>query len=200
MSSYIAKMNERIRNAPDGHAFVVSDFTDIMEYEAAKKSIARLEKSGVIRRVIRGIYDKPKYSELLGEYAAPDINKVAEALARNYNWTIAPSGNTALNLLGLSTQVPAHWDYISTGPYRSYKIGKMTLRFSHRANKTIEGMSPKTAMVIEALRTIEKDDFSENMIKTLRKRLTVGDKERLLTEGRQTTNWIYSAIKKICTD
>jgi hypothetical protein len=75
-----------------------------------------LPASEYIRRVIRGVYDKPKYSTLLQEYSAPNPNEIADALARNYSWTIAPTGNTALNLLGLSTQVPANWSYISSGP------------------------------------------------------------------------------------
>lgn len=200
MDSYIGKMYNRISEAPESRSFVVSDFTDIMDYETAKKNIARLEKNGTLRRVIRGVYDKPKYSKLIDEYAAPDINEVALALARNYNWTIAPSGNTALNLLGLSTQVPANWNYISTGPYRSYNIGNMKLQFSHRANKTIEGMSWKTAMVIEALKEIGKESVDEKTIAILQSRLSKGDKELLLSEGRQTTAWIYSIIKMICED
>ena len=200
MDSYIGKMYNRISEAPESRSFVVSDFTDIMDYETAKKNIARLQKNGTLRRVIRGVYDKPKYSKLIDEYAAPDINEVALALARNYNWTIAPSGNTALNLLGLSTPVPANWNYISTGPYRSYNIGNMKLQFSHRANKTIEGMSWKTAMVIEALKEIGKESVDEKTIAILQSRLSKGDKELLLSEGRQTTAWIYSIIKMICED
>ena len=200
MDSYISRMNNRIDKQPYGRCFVVSDFTDIMDYEVAKKSIARLEKNGILRRVIRGVYDKPKYSRLLNEYVVPDINEIALALARNYNWTIAPSGNTALNLLGLSSQVPANWEYISTGPYRSYDIGKIKLQFSHRANKTIEGMSWITAMVIEALKAIGKENVDEKTIMRLKVHLTESDKEKLLSEARQTTNWIFSIIKIICDD
>ena len=200
MDSYINQMIKRIEASPKGGAFVVSDFTDIMDYETAKKSVARLEKTGMLRRVLRGVYDCPKYSEVLQEYAAPDINEIAEALARNYNWTIAPSGNTALNLLGLSTQVPARWEYISTGPYRSYDIGKAKLSFSHRSNKTIEGMSRTTAMVIEALRAIGIDYMDDEVISSLRKRLSKEEKNRLLQEGRKTTSWIFSLIKQICVE
>lgn len=200
MDSYISQMSKRIEASPKGGAFVVSDFTDIMDYETAKKNVARLEKTGMLRRVIRGVYDCPMYSEILQEYAAPDINEIAEALARNYNWTIAPSGNTALNLLGLSTQVPARWEYISTGPYRSYDIGKSKLSFSHRSNKTIEGMSRTTAMVIEALRAIGRDYMDDEVIYALRKRLSKDDKDRLLQEGRKTTSWIFSLIKQICVE
>ena len=65
MDSFISKMNNRIIKEPYGKCFVVSDFTDIMDYETAKKNIARLEKKGILRRVVRGVYDKPKYSKLL---------------------------------------------------------------------------------------------------------------------------------------
>lgn len=51
---------------------------------------------------------------MLKEYVAADPEVVAKALARNYHWSIAPCGNTALNLLGLSTQVTAVWSYIVT--------------------------------------------------------------------------------------
>ena len=47
---------------------------------------------------------------------------MAKAIARNYNWTIAPTGDAALNLLGISTQVPSKWEYVSSGPYKEYNI------------------------------------------------------------------------------
>lgn len=200
MSTYISQMYDRINESFIGKAFVVSDFTDIMNYETAKKAIARLEKQGEIRRVLRGVYDKPKYSKLLNEELLPDPDETARAIARNFNWTIAPSGNTALNMLGLSTQVPAKWEYISTGPYREYEVGNNTITFSHRANKTIEGMSQKTAMVIEALRAIGKSEIDEKVINKIRNNLTAKERENLINEGRQTTNWIYDLIKKICRD
>lgn len=200
MDNYITQMNEIIDNSPYGSSFVVSDFTDIMNYETAKKTISRLEKKGLIRRVMRGVYDKPQYSSVLNEYSAPDPASVAQALARNYNWTIAPSGEAALNMLGLSTQVPANWVYISSGPYREYFFGSVTLRFIHRSNRSISGMSWKTAMVIEALKEIGKDQINDSIIRHLRQRLTEEDKETLMREGRQANSWVYEAIKKICTE
>ena len=198
MDKYIDLMSKRINESPYGSTFIVSDFTDEMSYETAKKSISRLEKKGMIRRVLRGVYDKPQYSALLGEPAAPDPTMVAQALARNYNWNIAPSGESALNLLGLSTQVPANWMYISSGPYREYLIGRIKLEFIHRNDRTISGMSWKTAMVIEALKAIGRENITDEIIDQIRDRLSLEDKERLLKEGRQSNNWIYTIIKLIC--
>ena len=103
-----------------------------------KESI-RLVNAGTLKRILQGIYEKPKYSKLLDEYVAADPNAIAKALARCYHWTIAPCGNTALNLLGLSTQVTAVWSYISDGPYKAYEWNSTKLEFKHRTNKEIKG-------------------------------------------------------------
>ncbi len=194
----IGMMHERICANPEGSAFVASDFTDLMDYETAKKSLLRLLQSGTIRRVLRGIYDRPQYSEFLQEYAAPKPDAIAAALARNYGWTIAPCGDTALNQLGLSTQVTANWSYISTGPYKRYSFDRVELEFLHRADKDISGKSTKTIMVIQALKAIGQDQVDQAVINKLACQLTDEEKAALLKEGQQATAWIYSLIKRIC--
>lgn len=196
--SYINLMEERITEAPMGATFIVSDFIDIMDYETAKKNIARLEKNGVIRRVMRGVYDKPRFSTLLQEYSAPDPDAIAKALARNYNWTIAPTGATALNLLGLSTQVPAKWSYFSSGPYKKYDIENVRIDFAHRADRELSEMSTKTKLVIQAIKELGKERIGLTEINIIRSKLSATEKESLLKEGQQTTSWIYAIIKKIC--
>ena len=86
-------------------------------------------KEGKIKRVIDGFYYNPRYSELIGEYEAVSIHELALAIARKYNWNIAPCSSTALNLIGLSTQVPTHYKYISSGRYKKYTIGDTVLEF-----------------------------------------------------------------------
>ncbi|MBN1981875.1 MAG: hypothetical protein JW795_10100 [Chitinivibrionales bacterium] len=55
---------------------------------------------------MRGVYDYPKIGTLIAGLLGLDIDQVAHAIARKHGWTIKPSGETALNILGLSTQVP----------------------------------------------------------------------------------------------
>ncbi len=196
--SKISQITKRIDEASFGSAFVASDFTDIAEYETAKKTIARLEKKGTLRRVLRGVYDKPQFSPLLQEYAAPIPDQIAHAIARNYNWTISASGSTALNLLGLSTQVPADWAYISSGPYKKYTFGNITLSFSHRSDSQIIGMSEQTLLLIQALKAIGPNNISNADIKRIRKRISSDDCQIILSESRHTISWIYEVIKEIC--
>ena len=110
--------------------------------------LTRLEADGLIRRVIRGVYDKPEYNDFLGEYVAPSPDKVANALARNFGWSIVPCGDTALNLLGLSTQVPAAWVYVSDGTYKEYAYDNTTIQFKRTTNKEVSKLSYKTALTV----------------------------------------------------
>lgn len=170
---------------------------DIADYETVRKSLNRLVNEGVIHRIVNGVYYRPRYIELIGEYEAPSINEVATAIARKYNWTIAPSGNTALNLLGLSTQVPSQWTYISDGRYVNFTIGNTTLVFKRTTNSSISRMSQLTAMIIQAIKAMGKNNISEEQIRYLKGKLSHEEKEKILEEGKTTAAWIYQILKKI---
>ena len=188
----------RINKLPNGSVFVVSDFTDIADYENAKKCLLRLEKEQVIRRIIRGIYDKPYYSNLINGYAAPKIEETAKAIARNYNWVISPSGLTALNLLGLSTQVPNSYEYYSTGQYKEYRIGKIVISFKHKSSNQLLGLSYKSSLVVNAIKMLGKD-IDKQSINRISNHLSKSDKKIILIETRNVTKWIYDIIKRVCT-
>jgi hypothetical protein len=66
-SSYTDLIYNRILSLPAESAFIAKDFVDIADYKAVSKLLERREDEKKIRRVIRGVYDCPKYSELLGE-------------------------------------------------------------------------------------------------------------------------------------
>lgn len=149
---YMQEIRERILSAEEGSVFSTSDFADIADTNTVRSALYRLIQDGILRRILNGVYEKPKYSKLLDEYVAADPEAVANALARSYHWTIAPCGNTALNLLGLSTQVTAVWSYISDGPYKTYEWNSTKLEFKHRTNKEITGLSYMTSLVIQALK------------------------------------------------
>ena len=197
MEHYCKQIKQKIDTLPNGSAFVVSDFTGFSDYQTAKRTLARLCDRGYIRRVLRGVYDKPRYSDLLQEYTAPDPNEIAMTIARNYNWNIVPSGNAALNMLGLSTQVPAKWEYCSSGPYREYEFGNITIEFKHRSSKEIEGLSFDTALLIQAIKALGRDSITEDVIERLRERTAHIDADVLIREARYTTSWVFSVIKQI---
>lgn len=199
-NGYIKEMRERIISSEDGTIFIAPDFADIADSATIRQGLKRLCQSGIIRRIIRGVYEKPKYSRLLEEYVATDPNAVAKALARNYHWTIVPRGNTALNLLGLSTQVTATWSFISDGPYKTYEWNSTKLEFKHRTNKEITNLSYTTSLIISALKTLKRNNVTPKVIQMLSEKLSDEEKQACLKEATESTDWIYDTIRKICRD
>lgn len=195
---YQIEIENRIKNFEGGYAFSAVDFADIADTDPTNKALSRLNESGTIRRIIQGVYDKPVYSELLNEYSSPKVEKVVEALARKFNWTVAPAGETALNYLHMSTQVSNSWSYISDGPYRKYEIGSYIIEFKHCANKEISGKSFLTVSVIQALKFIGKANIQKEDIERLSFSIPSEQKQKVLEESKTTTSWIYKAIKEAC--
>ena len=196
-NGYMRKTRELVDAAEDGTIFVTSDFADIADATAIRQCLKRLVEAGLLRRIKNGIYEKPRFSSLLNEYIAVDPEAVANAMARNYHWTIAPSGEAALNLLGLSTQVPAIWSFISDGPYKTVELDNTKLEFKHRTNREITGLSYKTRLVIQALKTLGEDNITPGTIEALSNRLTKEEKKTMLKEATESTDWVYDTIRKI---
>jgi len=186
----------RIENAPWGKVFVISDFCDIASYDTARKTIERLEENGKIVKVTRGVYYKAKFSTLLNEPVSPDPKSVAAAIARNFGWSISPSGETALNLLGLSNQVPAKCTFISSGPYKVYDVGNTQICFVHRNDKELHGKSEITRLVIQSIKAIGKNSI-KNRVDEISKIISPKDKKAILEESFHTTSWVYESIKQI---
>ena len=197
---YQALIEERIKGYPFGTAFSASDFLDIADANSVSQALFRIEKDGGIRRVINGVYDKPAYSQLIQEYGVPRIDKIADALARRFNWNIAPSGDTVLNILHISTQVPNAWEYVSDGPYRDYLIGKTPLKFKHVMPREINGYSAITVMVIQGIRAIGKGNMTQEQRERFSSAITTQDRETLLKEARTASGWIFREIKHICEE
>lgn len=201
MGSYKMEIYERINYDSPGRVYIANDFFDIADYETVRKNLNRFVDAGELNRIINGIYYRPQYIEIIGEYEAPSVDEVAKAIARKYNWTIAPSGNTALNLLGLSTQVPAKWTYISDGRYANYELNdNRIIEFKRRSNSEISNMSTMSATIIQAIKALGKDQITDNQIDYLRDKLTLKQKQDLLQDGSTSAAWVYKVIKEICEE
>lgn len=194
----LSQIKNDIQRAEVGTVFVPIDFVLLTDKKTASVCLTRLETEKIVSKIMRGVYYKPEYNDFLGEYVAPEPDAVAHALARNYGWTIVPCGDTALNLLGLSTQIPATWVYVSDGKYKEYTYEQTTIKFKRTTNKEISKLSYKTALVVQALKALGKDNVDDAVLTKLKNNLTDSERQALLTEAKAATSWIYEYIKLIC--
>ncbi len=196
----IDKLEQQIGMLESNAVFIANDFLDIADYETIRRALNRLADKKNIQKTFRGVYYQPRFSELLQEYEAPSPHQMALAIARKHNWNIAPSGVTALNMLGLSTQVSAKWSYIADGirAKKSFTFGNITIEYKPRSNREITGMSNKTALIIQGIKALGKDKVDDAAIEKLRASLTQDEKKMLLLEAKPATVWVYKIIRTIC--
>lgn len=147
LNSYLSKVKK-------GSILFPTDFRGMGTEGAIKMALSRLVKEGKLKRVAHGIYYMPKTDPLLGELH-PGAENIAEAIAQKEKILIKPSGASALNKLGLSTQVPMRLVYITNGSPRKIKIGRMTVVFKATTSKKLAMEGPISGLVIQALEELD---------------------------------------------
>lgn len=181
-----------------GYAFSTSDFIKDFPTNSIDKALSMLTKKGKIRRVARGLYDYPKYSDFLQMQLGPDIEQVAFAIARKFNWQIEISGNSALNILGLSTQVPGIYLYLSNGPNRKYTINEnIIIEFKKSALKNIGFKYKESSLIVQALRALGKEHITQEVVSKIQSQINEKLYDKILEDTKTTTAWIYEIIKQI---
>lgn len=181
-----------------GWVFSSSDLLEKFSRSQADNLLLELVKQGKIRRVTRGIYDYPKYSELLKQTLSPDIDQVARAFARKFNWRIEVSGESALNMLGLSTQVVARYIYLNDGANRNYNIMGTTLEFKKSSLKNIGFKYKESSLIVQALKALGQEQISNSIIEKIRTQIDEKMYDKILKDTKTATAWIYEIIKEIC--
>lgn len=202
----------RIYGRGRGWAFSKKDFNAVGEVGSIDRALSRMAEKGVIRRVMRGLYDYPAYSKLLKKDLSPDIDQVAHALARKFGWQIQISGNAVLNVMGLSTQVPTQYLYLSDGPSKAYQVGNIAIEFKKTRFTQLGLKYTANEILVQAIQALGErplsQDEKQKIIQYLAK--TSGMKDvaesgrlnevlinRILKDTQYATSWIVSNIRQV---
>lgn len=197
------KLYEKVFYFISGHgmgwAFSSNDLIKKFDRQQIDSTLSDLVKEKKIRRVSRGIYDYPKYSELLQKELSPDIEQVALAIGRKFNWRIEVSGESALNILNLSTQIQAKYIYLSDGPNKSYKLfNDVEIEFKKSVLKDIGFRYKESSLIVQALKSLGKEHITEEIIEKIKEQIEPKMVEKILKDTQSTTVWVYEIIKQIC--
>lgn len=158
------KILNLLRRWGRGCVFSNSDFFSLAADNHVACVLHHLKNKGVIRALLRGVYDYPKYSKLLQENLAPNLHRVARVLARKHRWHIQASGNAALNYWGWSTQVPTRLLCYSSGPSRSYIVYERTIEFKHVSGKESFLGNEQCELFIQAIKELGDASLEESYL------------------------------------
>lgn len=192
------KIIARIYGKGRGWVFTQTDFADLGTRQSVDVALHRLLNEGRIRRIARGLYDYPRYSDLLETTLAPDYDLAARAIARRHGWRIQISGSAALNILGLSTQVPGRLTYLSDGPSREFVINENTIEFRHSSLRESCFRMRESSLVVQALRALGPDHVTPDVLDRIGKWLDPALCPKILKDTRTAAGWIHRAIREIC--
>lgn len=193
------KILSTINRKKHGAILFASDFASAGERKAINKALERIALSGKIIRIARGIYCKPKVDTEFGfGILYPSVDEVAQAIAQRDKCRIVPTGDAALNKLGLSTQVPMNAVYYTDGTPRRIKVynGKGIL-FKHVVPKRLNFKSELVMLITFALQTIGQGHVSDEQLDRIKQLLSKESKERVYEDLELIPSWIRSIILKV---
>jgi hypothetical protein len=190
------KMLARIKARGDGWVFSPTDFLDLGSRVAVDKALSRMAATGSIRRLTRGLYDVPRQHPIVG-LTAPNVDKVAKALAEKTSTRLQPTGAYAANLLGLSDQVPAKVVLLTDGRSKRVQIGKLEIILKQASPRTMATAGSISGLVIQALRHLGKAHVNEATMKRLDRKLSADDRRQLSKDAGYAPAWIGDAMRRL---
>jgi len=188
------KIENEIESMKRGSILFPSNFDDIGNVEVVKKSLLRLENKKFLVRLAHGIYLYPKQDKLLG-ILYPTIEEIAVAIAERDKARIIPTGTTALNKLGLSTQIPINIVFLTDGAPRSIVVGKRTVKFKRTSPKNLAVKGEITSLIIQALKEVGKDNVTAEQLEKIKIHLEEEKQEIIEHDAKLAPAWISKIIK-----
>ena len=123
----------QILDSAQSQVWTASDFATLGSRAALDKVLQRLVATRELRRIDRGLYDRPTRNELTGKATVPDYRAVIQAVARRDKVRLLLDGMTAANDLGLTTAVPARIEVLVDARLRPIRVGNQTIHFKTAA-------------------------------------------------------------------
>jgi hypothetical protein len=180
---------KKIKDNKRGKIFFPASFSNLGSEDAIHQALKRLTEKGILLRIAHGIYLYPKIDPELG-ILYPPIDEIAKAIAKRDKARIIPTGVQALNLLGLSTQVPMKVVYLTDGAQRNISIGNQSIKFKKTSPRNLATKGEISGLVIQALREIGKDNASADQLRIIYEILRKEDPSIVKNDAGLAPAWI----------
>lgn len=164
----MSEITKRIENMHEGQILFISDFSDLNGNEkVVSRALSAEEKKGNIVRLAKGMYLRPKSTRFGIVY--PSVDEMVKAIAHRDKSKVQPCGMTALNMLGLSTQVPTKYTYLTSGSSRKLKLGDRLIELKRSVPKNFVFKTTLGALLMQALKSLGEKNISKQEIVQIRK-------------------------------
>lgn len=115
------------------------------------KALQRLTCAGSLRRVDRGLYDKPSFHILTRKSNPPSPRQVIEAIAHRDQIRVLVDGMAAANDLGLTNAVPAKIVVHADARLKSVSLGQLGITFKPTAASKLYWAGRPAMRIVQTL-------------------------------------------------
>lgn len=178
IKSINSQIEARVKRAKPGCIFLPSDFKDLGTSTAIRKALSRLVEQKVLVRMGQGIYVTAVHDKVFGD-VLPSLEEIATSLAKKERVKIMPSGQYALNKIGLSTQVSMKLVYLTNGTKKNINIGKGSILFQPTTAKKLAMIGSISSLVLLGLEELDLKQLSKSEIEKVKKLLEKEDEKKL---------------------
>ena len=127
------------------------EFPDLGARPIIDKTLQRLTNEDILRRIDRGLYDKPGFNPLTGKTNVPNPRAVIDAIARRDQLRVIVDGMTAANDLGLTDAVPSKVIAHTERRLKAIELGKMRIEFKPTTTSKLFWAGRPAMRLVQAL-------------------------------------------------
>jgi len=171
-------VNNRVLRMKLGVPFSINGFYKLGSLTSVQKAMSRLAKEGVIERVSKGIYVRPKpLASIPSIKTTASAEQVAKHWAKENGYKLVRQGQEAAYRLGLQTQAPVKSIYWTNGPSREFKIGNERVLVKHISEKKLRWIGKPEGALLRSLAVLSPESVELANIKTAISRLSLSGQE-----------------------
>ncbi|MBU4485567.1 MAG: hypothetical protein KKD38_01435 [Candidatus Delongbacteria bacterium] len=191
-----SKIKKIIEKRGKGIIHFAEDFLAIGNSASVNRALSRLSQKEIIIRLAQGIYIYPKIDDNLG-VLYPSLDEIARTIAERDRARILPTGDLAMNRLGISTQIPLNIVYLTDGSPRIIKVGKRSIKFKKTTPKNLSVKGNISGLTIQALKKIGKGNITEIEKKKIQEALLKENPDILIEDMKLVPAWIREVMLEI---
>ena len=183
--------------SPEGTLLCPSALLHLGSRAAVDQALSRLARKGELLRVCQGVYVWPVQTRFGPR--PPAVEKVLVSLSSLWGETIVPCGGTAANALGLTTQVPVRSVYLTSGPNRKLKLGRLAVELHHAPRWQLVAPYRPAGDAVRALAWLGPEEVEDNL-ETLEHKLSPEDIEELAATRAVMPAWLAEPVSAMIAD
>lgn len=172
--SVAMKVASRVSRMKRGMPFSITGFYSLGKSTSVQKSISRLAQEGVVKRVGKGLYVRPKpLPSIPSIEITASADQVAKVWAKEHGYKLVLQGQEEAYRLGLQTQAPMKAVYWSNGPTREFKIENQVVEIRHVSDQKLRWEKAPEGALLRGLLVTPPESVSLLDLKKACKRLSL---------------------------